>query len=345
MKLRPTAYFETFFEKEKRVHLFFCSALLVLMVFILSVSRKWSYAPGSVAVYICILGCLYTGRWFCRKWLLNGKWAGLLLLLVISLIGYDIVGLTIFVYLFRQDVPLNHLIESSITIMSCSFIVMFCGFFIAVIRSAIREKMNGLTLAEQKKESELNLLRSQVSPHFLFNTLNNMYSLSINRPDQMPPLLLRLSELLRYSVYDADQELVPLADELEYIRNYIELENIRSSDRLLLRVNLQEAPKQLKVAPMLLIVFVENAFKHARNTFEQEIEISMNCKTENGNIYFEIENSYSDQSAENLSKNPSSGFGIANVTKRLQLLYPGEYELKQSCTSNKFKVELCLKTK
>lgn len=345
MRLRPAVYLEVFVEKEKRVHLFFCAALCILLVFILSVSRKWSYWAGAFAVYACVLGCLYTGRWLCHKWLLKGKWWSLLALTIGLLIGYIVIGLAICVYLFEQNTALNHLLESSITIAAGSFLLMFCGFFIAVMRSALREKMNGLILAEQKKESELSLLRSQVSPHFLFNTLNNMYSLSINRPGQMPPLLLKLAELLRYSVYDADQDLVKLEDELEYIRNYIELENIRSADRLSLSVSMEIVPKDIKIAPMLLIVFVENAFKHARNTFEQKLEISINCNTAIGNIYFEIENSYSDQFTDEYAENSDSGFGIANVTKRLQLLYPGEFELNQTHTLNKFKIELCLKAK
>ncbi|TDE11030.1 sensor histidine kinase [Dyadobacter psychrotolerans] len=344
MKL-PEIHIEAFFEKGRRAHLFFCLALLVLMVFILSVSQKWKYAPGAILIYSFILGGIYTGRWLCRKWLMNSKWGGLITMLIVVLLGYCIIGLGAYVYFFVPDLPLNHMIESAINITACSFALIFIGFFIAVIRSAIREKMNGLVLAEQKKGSELSLLRSQVSPHFLFNTLNNMYSLSINRPSQMPDLLLKLSELLRYSVYEADQPLVQLKDELEYIRNYIALENIRSADRLSLTINLADARVNVKIAPMLLIVFIENAFKHARNTLENEIQLVVNCKLVNENIYFEVVNTYIDNGAKDSTDKRSSGFGIANVTKRLELLYPGDYELKQTHSTNQFKVELILKAR
>lgn len=344
MKL-PAIYFETLFEKGKRVHLLFCLALLVVAVFILSVSHSWSYAPGALIIYSLTLGCIYTGRWLCLKWLLNGKWGSLITMLPIILLGYGAIGLGAFIYFFAPDLPLNHMLESAINITAGSFALIFSGFFIAVIRSAIREKMNGLILAEQKKVSELNLLRSQISPHFLFNTLNNMYSLSINRPGQMPDLLLKLSELLRYSIYEADQPMVQLQDELEYIRNYIALENIRSADRLSLTVNLAHAPLNAKIAPVLLIVFVENAFKHARNTLKNEIQIIINCNIVNENIYFEVTNSYTDNGAKDTTDKRNSGFGIANVIKRLNLLYPGEYDLKQTCTANQFKVELCVKVR
>lgn len=343
MKL-PAIFFETFFGKGKRVHLFFCFALLLLTVFILFISRNWSYVPGALVIYAFVIACVYTGRWLCRKWLLNGHWGGLIIMLFVAVTGYGAIGLAAYLF-FVPGLPLNHIIESSINITAAGFVLIFVGFFYAVIRSAIREKMNGLVLAEQKKSSELSLLRSQVTPHFLFNTLNNMYSLSINRPNQMPELLLKLSELLRYSVYDADQPMVQLKDELDYIRNYIALENIRSSDRLSLTVNLTHAPLSVKIAPMLLVVFVENAFKHSRNTLESEIQISINCTITGGNIHFEIANSYSDNSAIDATDNRNSGFGINNVIKRLDLLYPGQYELKRNRTKNQFKVELCLKAK
>lgn len=343
MKL-PAIYFGAFFERGKRVHLFFCLALLVLDAFVLFVSRDWHHTAEAFVIYVFVLAAIYTGRWLCRKWLLNGKWGGLIAMLILVLIGYDVLGLAAFDF-FVSRLPLNHIMESSINIIAGSFVLIFFGFFIAVIRSAIGEKMNALMLAEQKKGSELSLLRSQVSPHFLFNTLNNMYSLSINRPNQMPALLLKLSELLRYSVYEADQPMVQLKDELDYIRNYIDLENIRSADRLSLTVNLPDVPLNVKIAPMLLIVFVENAFKHARNTLESEIQIIINCKVVNENIYFEVANSYSDKGAKDTTEKHSSGFGIANVTKRLDLLYPSEYELKQTCPENQFKVELCVKAK
>lgn len=344
MKL-PAVYFGAFLERGKRLHLFFCLALLVLDAFVLFVSHDWHHTAEALVIYAFVLAAIYTGRWLCRKWLLNGKWGGLVVMMIGSLTGYGVIGLAIYIYFFAPGLPLSHFAESGINITAGSFLLIFIGFFIAVIRSAIHEKMNGLILAEQKKGSELNLLRSQVSPHFLFNTLNNMYSLSINRPNQMPALLLKLSELLRYSVYEADQPKVQLQDELDYIRNYIDLENIRSADRLSLTINLPDVPLNVKIAPMLLIVFVENAFKHARNTLESKIQIIINCKVVSENIYFEVANSYSDKGAKDTTEKLNSGFGIANVIKRLELLYPGEYELKQNPTENQFKVELCLKAK
>jgi hypothetical protein len=341
----PASYIEEFFVKGKRLHLVFCLVLLLVLVLVLSVSHGWSQVTGAGLVYLVVLANIYTGRWLCRKWLLQAKWGGLLIRIIAALAGFAAAELAVYVYFFVPELPLNHAIESSINITAVSFALIFCGFFIAVVRSAIKEKMNSLILAEQQKGSELNLLRSQVSPHFLFNTLNNMYSMAINRPQQMPAHLLQLSELLRYSIYEADQPLVRVKDELDYIRSYIALENIRSSDRLSLTVNLDDNRTNLRIAPLLLIVFVENAFKHARNSLENRIEIDINCKTTSDTIFFKVSNTCGEESQKHTEEKRRSGFGIANVIKRLNLLYPDEYELKQVRLPNEFKIELNLKAR
>ena len=304
------------------------------------------FIPGVIAVYCWALSCIYTGRWICRKWLLSKKYAGLFAVLIVVLLGYAAVGLLGSIYLLDAHIPMDHLLESAINIGALALVLLFAGFFISVIRSAIKEKMNGLILAEQTKANELALLQSQVSPHFLFNTLNNMYSLSINRPAQMPDLLLKLSGLLRYSVYEASLPLVTLKEELDYIRNYIALESIRVSDRLLLVLNIEITPAAVKIAPMILIVFVENAFKHARNTLEQHIDICIDARVENDLIYFNVINSCTEEEERHNVESPrSSGFGIENVIKRLDLLYPGEYSLKQGRQQDLFSVELWLKAR
>ncbi|PSL31036.1 GHKL domain-containing protein [Chitinophaga ginsengisoli] len=327
------------------MHLFFLLTLFFLLVVILLISRTLSYIATGLFCYAFTLCAIYAGRWICKKWLASNKWSHLIFAVVNALVGFTLVGTAGFVYLFNPGMPINHILESAINISVLSFFLLFSGFFITITRSALREKMNGLVLAEQKKESELNLLRSQVSPHFLFNTLHNMYSLSVNRPAQLPPLLLQLSELLRYSVYEADQPLVTLQEEMAYIRNYIALENIRLADRLKLTVNMDDNPDDIKIVPMLLIVFVENAFKHARNTSEQQIYINIHLKVRGNTIYFMAENSCSNHSNEDGAGKRNSGLGIANVIKRLELLYPDAYGLKQNRTNNLFKVELWLKEK
>jgi LytS/YehU family sensor histidine kinase len=208
---------------------------------------------------------------------------------------------------------------------------------------------NQLTEAKSQaahSQSELNLLQSQLSPHFLFNTLNNLYGLSITDHQKIPPLLLKLSELLRYSVYDASEIYVPLRNEMAYIKNYIEFEKIRIGDRLVLSTDLEEMiDPEAKIAPMLLIVFIENAFKHSKNTASPEIFVNISLKTWGSSILFSVRNSYGREEEENNMLNRNGGVGLPNVNKRLELLYPNAHELNVRNDELFYTVELQLKMK
>jgi hypothetical protein len=333
--------FNSIVEKGRWLHLLFCLVLLLLTVFLI-LTGAFHHVLGGLFAYAFVLGCIYTGRWFCRKWLLNKRWFDLIAVLIMALIGFVITGTAVYMRFFEPGMELNHMWETAINFSALSLLFMFAGFVIAITRSAIREKMNGLMLAEQKKGSELELLRSQVSPHFLFNTLHNLYSLSIHRPAEMPALLLRLSELLRYSLYEANQPLVTLQSEIAYLQNYIELERIRLSDRLALTTNMETGAAGINIAPMLLIVFVENAFKHGRNTSGHTITISLDLKVSAGKIYLKVMNSC-DAAAEQPASKRDAGLGMANVVKRLELLYPDAHGLKRTHAADQYVLELWLK--
>ena len=326
-----------------RLHWLFCLGLLLLFTLIAFDRHDTTLLPGLLFTYLFLLAGVYTGRWICRRWFLVGRWSGLLAAALLAVVVFALTGLA-GVYLLFVRVSLHDVGDAVLEAVTISGAVLFLGFFIAVTRSAIREKMNGLVLAEQNKAGELSLLRSQISPHFLFNTLNNLYSLSINNPAQMPSLLLKLSELLRYSVYEAKETWVSLTQERDYLRNYIALASIRVSDRLALSLELPVLPSEASIAPMLLIVFVENAFKHARDTPAQQISIDISLKVTAERILFAVINSCGEQ-PESQTGTKHSGFGLDNVVKRLDLLYPGAYQLKQERANGLFKVELALNLK
>jgi hypothetical protein len=183
---------------------------------------------------------------------------------------------------FHADFPLRDRAAINLLLIWVPFVIisLALGILIKVVRAVTQNQLKQAHAAAATSKSELHLLQSQLSPHFLFNTLNNMYGLSITQHEKIPALLLKLSELLRYSVYDATEIYVPLKDELAYINNYIEFEKIRIGDRLVLTTDLEEiANGDVKIAPMLLIVFIENAFKHSKNTAEDKIFIDIKLKT------------------------------------------------------------------
>jgi LytS/YehU family sensor histidine kinase len=171
--------------------------------------------------------------------------------------------------------------------------------------------------------------------------MNNLYGLSVVKSELLPPLMLQLSDLLRYSLYETNQTFVPLEKEINYIKNYIDLEKIRIGDRLELSMNIDDTDiNDVKIAPIVLIVFVENAFKHSRNIIDKKIKISFDLEVTNGWITFTTKNNYAAQ-----EKDINSGIGLENIKKRLEYLYPNQYLLNIDTTDNIYTSIIKLKVK
>ncbi|WP_342647920.1 histidine kinase [Mucilaginibacter sp. CSA2-8R] len=220
------------------------------------------------------------------------------------------------------------------------------GALVKVVHAVTENQLLAAKSEAAQNKSELHLLQSQLSPHFLFNTLNNLYGLSLTDHQKLPPLLLKLAELLRYSVYDVSALYVPLASEMAYLRNYIEFERIRIGEKLVLTTDLEDmVDAEVMIAPMLLIVFLENAFKHSKNTADQQIFVHVSLKTWENSILFTVKNTYgNEETSSNSLDDRSSGFGLHNVNKRLEMLYPDTHELQVSKDEKFYKVALQLKT-
>lgn len=197
---------------------------------------------------------------------------------------------------------------------------------------------------EQQIQFELQNLKAQISPHFLFNTMNNFYGLAVENSAKLPNLMLQLSELLRYSLYETNHKWVTLQQEINYLKNYVELEKIRLEDTVIIEFNTQEINfENYKIAPLLLVVFVENAFKHAKTIGNKEIFIKINFVILHNDILnFKVENNFDNIKTNNLEK--PSGIGLENVKKRLNVLYPNElHNLNITNTDEHFKASLLLK--
>lgn len=182
-------------------------------------------------------------------------------------------------------------------------------------------------LSEKENENlktELALLRSQVSPHFMFNVLNNMVALARKKSDLLEPSLIKLSALMRYMLYEADEEKVSLDKEMEYLQSYIDLQQQRFGNKVRIRTDFQTDNDHYQIEPMLLIPFVENAFKHG-TTLIKDPMININLRAEKNLLHFSVENRYNGSTLE--EKDKTSGIGLANVKRRLRLLYNEAYGL------------------
>lgn len=190
----------------------------------------------------------------------------------------------------------------------------------------------------ERLDAELRLLRSQVSPHFLFNMLTNLVAMARKKSNLLEPTLLRLSELLRYSLYETGSGKISLGEEFNQLENYIGLQQLRFGDDVKLTLHISNGCTNSLIEPMLLIPFIENAYKHGVDT-KQEPHISINIVAKKEQLYFEVINSFN---SSNQSKDSERGIGIANVKNRLALLYPGKYRLAIDDDTTIFYVRLQL---
>ncbi|OJJ17015.1 hypothetical protein BKI52_30320 [marine bacterium AO1-C] len=191
-------------------------------------------------------------------------------------------------------------------------------------------------LKADKANAELALLKSQINPHFFFNTLNNLYGLVVEKSDKAPEVVLMLSDMMRYTIYEGKEDLVLLKDEISYLENYIELHKIRYRKKVDIRFT-QEVEGGLKVAPLLFIILLENAFKHGVEKTHDDAFIHMRMQTHNNQLFFTIVNNIDEPLPDH-----KPGIGLENLKKRLAHLYHNEHKLTIEATDSTYKVYLNL---
>ncbi len=204
-----------------------------------------------------------------------------------------------------------------------------------LILDSIRNEKRQKELLAEQLTIKLKFLRSQISPHFIFNVLTNLVSLARKGSKEMEPSLIILADLMRYMLYESDEEKVPVFSEIEYLQNYIGLQKLRFGDdiRIDFQCNTDDETLQRKIEPMLLIPFVENAFKHSSGAHEPFIFVSIHAAS--GVLTFEVKNKFV---VLDESKDRDSGIGLENVQTRLKLLYENKYQLHIADTENIFSV-------
>jgi two-component system LytT family sensor kinase len=189
-----------------------------------------------------------------------------------------------------------------------------------------RHQLTAQRLEKEKLESELKLLKSQINPHFLFNTLNNLYVLALHQSNRTPETVHKLSELMSYMLYDSNQNEVSLKKELYYIENYIALEKLRYESRLDISLNVYSNVEGIMIAPLMILPFVENCFKHGVSKQISESWIRIDIAYNKPTLTIKVENSRNPDEASEMK--PVSGIGLQNVKKRLELIYPDRHQLE-----------------
>jgi hypothetical protein len=208
---------------------------------------------------------------------------------------------------------------------------------IEIARYAAWREKEAVGLRNEKLEAEMRFLKSQINPHFLFNALNNIYTLTVIKSDEASGHLLRLSEMLRYVLYDCNAEKAPLRKEVAYLRDFVALARLKDSRGLDIRLDLEGEEEERLIAPMLFVPFVENAFKHSRVEKLGQGWIDIRLRVEEEAVVFEVANSVPGGPQP---KDSTGGIGIQNVRRRLELLYPGRHELRLEEGPETYRVRL-----
>lgn len=281
------------------------------------------------------------------KFLLNKRIKTFSLLSFYTLVvSFYIISLIIFPYLILNTNEVNFVtLDKSFLDIYFLVVGLYAAILVAIliklIKYAYERQHQHLQILKEKTAAELEVLRSQINPHFLFNTLNNIYTLSLKKSDQTPDVVLKLSEMLDYLLYDCDADRVPVQKEIKLIENYLYLQKIRYDKRLNIKFDVEGLIADKTVAPMLLLPFVENSFKHGVGKHRADAWIKILLKIHEKSMHFEVENSQVLE-VKNKAKSSSGGIGIANVRKRLELLYHNRHELNLFSSSSDYRVVLNL---
>ncbi len=219
-------------------------------------------------------------------------------------------------------------------------LVLAVGTSIALMQQWLTTERTKELVEHERANTELSFLRSQVNPHFFFNTLNNIYSLAVVQSDQTAPAVMKLSAIMRYILTETQTDSVPLENEIGFIKNFIDLQLVRLTDKVTVHFTTEGDAQQKQIAPLLLIPFVENAFKYGVSTKEKSA-ITISLKADETRIVFSVVNTIV---KVDTGIHDTTGIGINNAKRRLELLYPFKHTLNVTEENNQFKVQLVITT-
>lgn len=323
------------------LHILFWTALLVydsLVWGMVDGAFKEKFISSLVELPVKAGATYFTLYFLIDNYLIQKRYRTFLVLLLLSMAVFGIVLRMVSYYILYPafypdgvDIPLLFLPKILIAVfVTYSLVAVVASFHL--IRHYYKHQQTTQILQQmaerlekEKLAAELKLLKSQINPHFLFNTLNNLYVLTLNHSEKAPLMVHKLSELMSYMLYDSNQAEVPLEKEIQYIKNYIDLEKIRYGERLEVILKIYGNLEKIMIAPLLMLPLIENSFKHGARNQLSEGWIHIDIEVENERITLKVENSKPNFQQE-YSK--TSGIGLTNVKRRLVHLYPNRHSLQ-----------------
>jgi len=341
-------------EQRKQIHQFFTQQVVVhsliwifALLFHLALQTfdqnfLFHFTNSLLAVSIWMSLVYYNREYLIPNYLTKERVPTYFGLLILSVLIITPIGNILLYFKFDNYPNYQHsLAQTHHSQFLVNFFVVGTSTIIKIISDWVKHQRERAELQTQTMQSELRFLKSQINPHFLFNTLNNLYALTLKKSDKAPEIVVKLSEMMRYMLYECNEKRVPLEKEVNYVKNYLDLEALRQGKDVEIKFEVQGEVAQQKIAPLMFIPFLENSFKHGLNHAISEGFVHIILLIEDKDILFHIENSKPDSIP--LTEHPrSGGIGLVNVRRRLNILYPDHHTLSIENQPNIYIVDLKL---
>lgn len=289
---------------------------------------------------IPIATLFYVNGWLINRYFEQGKYLkfGLTIVLILLLITLLRVRINlVFPQLDLAASLLNNTYTWTISVIATNLIVVLLSCVYQILQNRNENEKIRLAWESEQKEAQIQFLKAQINPHFLFNTLNNIYSLAVVKSDKTPATILRLSDLLRYVIYESKDKAVPLRGEISHIQQFIDLFRVRFEEEMDIRFEIRGEPADVKIEPMILIPLVENSFKHCDFDTNPAAYAHFSLEIKGDHLVFTTQNTVN---TINRQKDKVGGVGLSNINKRLSLKYPEAFQFKTTSTENTFEVYL-----
>jgi two-component system LytT family sensor kinase len=337
-----------FFTKREVYHTLFWSGLLLLLTIVEWESKSsnqdffFTFSNELVNVFFYAIIVYFNTSYLIPNYLTKNKfltYCGLLLLATFMLTPLKMI---VFYFKFEdQPSAQNSLIRNQNWYFVFMFLFGASSTVVKIITDWVRAVREKQELETRTMQTELRFLKSQINPHFLFNTLNSLYALTLKKSEKAPEIVIKLSEMMRYMLYECNEKQVPLSNEVHYIRNYLDLEKLRQGQNVEINLEVEGNVSDQKIAPLMFIPFIENSFKHGLHNNISKAFVNMKLTVHGQNIEFFIENSKGEVLPLQEHRR-SGGIGLVNVRRRLDILYPEHYALKINDTPRTYAVTLFL---
>jgi LytS/YehU family sensor histidine kinase len=224
-----------------------------------------------------------------------------------------------------------------------SFFIAFSSSIYKIINDWMEHQRERSELQKQNLRSELKFLKTQINPHFFFNTLNSLYALTLKKSDKAPEIVLKLSDMMRYMLYESNERTIALSKEIDYINNYLELEKLRHGNSFQINFELDGSPDGHEIAPLLFIPFLENSFKHGLDHELKSGYVNIQLKITDNTLDLTVKNSKPTGIVNKDGLKKVGGIGLTNVRRRLNILYPSRYSLETKDLNQEFVVQMKLR--